>query len=173
MASTDQTGHDGTIRVVSWNLNCFTDERRDEKAVLLGSFDWDIAVLQEVTAPTFTRLLELLAGEGVDGASALDLCEVHDHRRPLGCAVLVRRPLQITATALVPGQPRPERGLHVGIHGLHGPLTACSWHAPNRVLVDEAAQHRLVHGSSRGQGRNVITGEPIHDATAEQQRPKP
>jgi len=115
------------VRVLSWNINCFTPERTEHKAALLAALDWDVALLQEVARAPFERLMRI---EGVDGAEALASTGGEHHRRPHGAAILSRiGPLRDLQT--LSSLPITERFLAASIDVDGVPVRFAAWHAPN------------------------------------------
>ncbi len=146
------------MKVVSWNINCFTAERTDRKAALLEALDWDVALLQEVAREPFERLMRI---EGVDGAEALALTGGEHHRRPHGAAILSRvGPLRDLQT--LPSLPITERFLAATIDVEGAPVRFAAWHAPNAAgdgVETKMRGFRDVAGwAALASGQHVVLG---------------
>jgi hypothetical protein len=91
------------LTVLDWNLDGFTG--LDGKLALLGSLDWDVLLLQEVTASSWDRL------RGLGAASAWSGDHLPDLARPprYHSAVIVGEGWRLTDTGPVPDVPSPER----------------------------------------------------------------
>ncbi|HLG00159.1 MAG TPA: endonuclease/exonuclease/phosphatase family protein [Acidimicrobiia bacterium] len=124
-----------TIRVLTWNINCFTPERSAHKGALLRDLDWDVALLQEVSRSAIGVIADEIGDcSYIDG---LRLVEKPSTGRAHGCAVITRYDRVLSGPAfLIPraGGGPPERSFAeraVGAEMAVGDrsFTACSWHA--------------------------------------------
>jgi endonuclease/exonuclease/phosphatase family metal-dependent hydrolase len=99
----EQTPSKEVVRVVDWNLNGATGIER--KLALLADLDWDVLLLQEVTASTWEALLSL--GE----AGVWSRPHLPELFRPprYHSAVVVRNGWGLTDSGPVPDVPSPER----------------------------------------------------------------
>ena len=166
------------MRVVTWNVNSFTWRRNKAKIALLGQLEWDVALLQEVSARSFTEFVE---GLGAGGVCALDLVGKTEHDVPLAAVVLVRRGDVRTPVAL-DGIPRSERFVAADVTAAGTEVRVASWHAPNaagdggqakmqgyrRVAgwASEQAHHATVLGADTNAWENgwaQVEPDPEHD----------
>jgi endonuclease/exonuclease/phosphatase family metal-dependent hydrolase len=169
------SGQRGTgLTVVTWNVNCFNPGRTGEKASLLASLDWDVALLQEVGRRPFERFAEL---EGVEGAEALALTGGLHHKRPLGAAILSRiGPL--TDLEVLPGLPVTERFLAASVAVDGVPVRFASWHAPN--AAGNGAETKMVGyaevtrwAADQPAGVDVVLGADTNSWEAGWEQPAP
>jgi len=148
---------DGDVKVLSWNINCFTAERTDRKAALLEALDWDVALLQEVARAPFERLMRI---DGVDGAEALALTGGEHHRRPHGAAILSRigalRDLEVLVSL-----PITERFLAASIEVHRVPVRFAAWHAPNAAGDGVETKMRGFHDVGAWAARTVGSGAHV------------
>ncbi len=118
------------LRVLTWNMNLMGGERHGKKkAAALGSLEWDVAFLQEVTVSQWETISQ--SEWFHEGACGFDLVAAPDWKIPNAAAVVVRTPLTLSDVALIPGLPQPERGLSATIDFDGVKIAVCSWHAPN------------------------------------------
>lgn len=89
----------GGLRVATWNLNCFTPSRREQKRKLLELEAWDVALLQEVDPTTFELLVD---HEEFSGVSAIDQAGRWWGGRSHGAAILVRDSVTIRSCDVLP-----------------------------------------------------------------------
>jgi len=75
------------MKVLTWNVNCFTANRVAQKLRLLELTEWDVALLQEVGETTFATLTDCT---GFEGVHALALTGGAHSHRDHGAAILVR-----------------------------------------------------------------------------------
>lgn len=75
------------MKVLTWNVNCFTANRVAQKLRLLELTEWDVALLQEVGETTFAALTDCT---GFEGVHALALTGGAHSHRDHGAAILVR-----------------------------------------------------------------------------------
>lgn len=161
------------LRVMSWNLNCFTRGQRDAKVRLLQELEWDVVALQECDQKTF-ELLRTESGAD-DGIEALAITPSSLSANHHGCALLVRGGAVADARVwpsdpydpVHPEQPFPERCLAARVTLPDGELTAVSFHAPHaaagsdeeriwRVARKNAAYRELVVGLASVEGTTVV-----------------
>ena len=119
-----------SVRVVTWNLRYSAETHTRRRLAYLESFDWDIALLQEVSKKAW-RILHKAA---IVDAAVYPFAEYEIERRgrkPHGAAILVRNGLKISEHNLIPDIPKAERAIHAVITGLQSPIHVVSWHAPN------------------------------------------
>lgn len=127
-----------TLTVVTWNVNGYVQRTQAE---FLGSLEWDVACLQEVTRASWSRF-RVLADDG----------DVAFHHLPplasagprYACAVLVREPTRLVKLGVLPDMPSPERAelALLEIDGQH--CWVGSWAAPPGVNWGKAGKGRQV-----------------------------
>lgn len=128
----------GRIKVLTWNLNAFTNDRTDEKLALLDRLDWDVALLQELLPKSIVEVRDhfptgrLITRELADGWP-----NPPSRRR---CAVLVRKASTFVAERIIDC-----------VDGITGPEPK-DCEAPRELLV--AADIRI--------GNNVVTVVSAH-----------
>ena len=126
------------LTVVDWNVNGFS---QGAQAQFLGSLEWDVACLQEVTRATWEEFRAL--GDQADVAFG--------HLPPLagvgpryGCAVVVRLPARLESFTVLRDMPSPERA-GVAVVRLAGRrVWVGSWAAPPGVTWGSAGKGRQV-----------------------------
>lgn len=126
------------LRVLGWNVNGFSRGRQPE---LLGSLEWDVACLQEVTRNTWKAFQAL----GDQGDVAFEYLPPLAGPGPrYACAVLVRSPARLDDFTLLRDVPSPERAAvaMVSINGLR--VWVGSWAAPPGVSWGKAGKSRQV-----------------------------
>ena len=82
---------DKSLRVGTWNVNAFNPKRSDQKVLLLGEYEWDVLLLQEVGP----EMREALGAAGYQGAFAIDQIDGLPAKSH-GVAVLVRNGLSVS-----------------------------------------------------------------------------
>jgi hypothetical protein len=91
------------LTVIDWNLDGFTG--LDDKLALLAGLDWDVLLLQEVTASSWDRLRALGPAAAWSGDHLPALARPPRYHS----AVVVGDGWQLTDTGPVPEVPSPER----------------------------------------------------------------
>ena len=142
------------MRVLTWNINCFTQERTDDKMALLDALDWDVALLQEVGREPFKRLMRV---DGVEGIEALASIGGEHHRRPHGAAILSRIGPPVAAETLGT-LPITERFLAASIDVDGRAVRFAAWHAPNAAGDGIATKMRGFRDVAGWAARTVTSG---------------
>ena len=126
------------VKVVDWNVNGFATTGQPD---LLGSLDWDIACLQEVTEDSWP-LFRAAADHG-------DMA--FNHLPPLAgsgprfaCAILTRGHASINDFMLLPDMPSPERAATARVTLGTRQIWVGSWASPPGVSWGKAGKGRQV-----------------------------
>lgn len=149
------------LRVATWNVNCFTAGRREDKRRLLELEDWDIALLQEVGPNTFEAFTE--TGE-FRGMSGIDLVGGSWGRNAHGAAVLCRDSCSLTEAGVVPvdGDNRLEARITWGaVETTAGPIRVASAHMRNAAgngAEAKMAHYRALHDWVTAAPRPTVLG---------------
>lgn len=135
------------LRVGTWNVNAFNPKRSEQKAKLLGQYDWDLLVLQEVGPAMWDALI----GAGFDGAFSLhQLSDLPG--RSHGVAMLARNGLSLTEPELVRApilegfEPRPDfagRLMKASVVGGAQPFDLVAFHSFHAAGDDENRQAKM------------------------------
>ena len=147
------------LRVGTWNVNAFNPKRSDQKVLLLGEYEWDVLLLQEVGP----EMREALGVAGYQGAFAIDQIDGLPAKSH-GVAVLVRNGLSVSEEQLVsveipPGfEPRLDFGarlMQMRVSGGAKPFDAVAFHAFHAAGGDEnrlakMALYEAAHQALRG-----------------------
>lgn len=124
------------MRVATWNVNCFNPNRAEDKLRLLVLEAWDVALLQEVDARTFSVFT---TPAEISGVHSVDLLGGPWGARAHGTAVLVRGNAAIETSWLIPielGESAPGEWLQARLMGAAidvggRRVVVASFHAPN------------------------------------------
>ena len=127
-----------TFTIVDWNVNGF---RLTQQVEWLGSLDWDVALLQEVTRDTWPLFREL----GTAGGVAFDhLPAVVGAGPRFATAVLVRGDASLWRFEVLRDVPSPERAAVASLELDGRRVAVCSWAAPPATSWGKAGKGRQV-----------------------------
>ncbi len=124
-------------RFGTWNVNGF--RRLAGQVNLIREADFDVLALQELTAASYSRLVD--SQQFAASAFSLKLrppLPEEGRRRSLGCAVFVGERFRLLDYYLLESVPAPERALVAHLDGPTGEFTVCSIHMPPGVTWGRA-----------------------------------
>ncbi|MCA9619744.1 MAG: endonuclease/exonuclease/phosphatase family protein [Myxococcales bacterium] len=150
------------LRVIDWNVNGRRNVAR--QLAMMDELGWDVALLQEVRPSGFAAFRDHERVRSADHA----LRHRPDRAEPWGCAILVREPFELLASAPMVNLPSPERSL-VGlvrcgelvfeVAALATPPASSGWKQLKAVQADAFADrwasrtHPLIAGLDRNAPR--------------------
>jgi exonuclease III len=141
-----------SLRIVNWNLNVFTANRRHDKLALLQLTDFDVLTVQECDPDTYDAFVDSdLAIRDHAYGLRMDGVVADRPERAHGVAVFVRgraRLLDSDVLRVLPEQ--QERGVVARVQDGRRSVEVLGWHAPNAVgkgptrMVKKMAAYRAV-----------------------------
>ena len=143
------------LRVVDWNVNGATQKSQPQ---LLDHLEWDVALLQEITASTWASFRAL----GNNGVAAFDhLPPLADGGPRYACAIVMRSGIELVDAGVLESMPSPERALTARAQVGGMAMQLCSWAAPPGVTWGDAGKGRQVSRFAawlRGRAMPVVVG---------------